>query len=572
MKKLISLLLALGMIFSITSCSTQGDLGESVSSENEQSQTLNNSLNQEESTETADVGEGTFTITKEFDKTIYEFHHPELENILYDRDGDINIYYMVEGDGDGNYTFSNGSGKYYSASTNVSAHYEEDDDEFWAIYQDEADEYHFPDYSFEDNTITWIFTVPNYEPSEYDFMLINLSAGEDLFYYEGHFEFSNKVRENEGYVIEWVDPLMEQAIRHAINIPEGDIWSSDALDVKELSLQEGLEFASPTEFVEVEIHDGEHSHVVDEIVETVDISLEDLRHFTNLTRLDFGGMGKHSISDLSPLAELKNLERLSITYGGGEMGENKDTAKIGDISPIAELDKLEVLYLENIKLTDLSALDGLDNLIRLSLGENLISDLTPISNLPNLIDLSIYDNKITDLSPLSTLPKLQYLLIGQNELSDLSPLSAITSLTSLGMYETNVTSLTPLSSLENLESLNLSDLELQNLNGLEECTALRSLYIEALPNLNDISALGKLQNLEIVCLKSTSVTDISALANHPNLNDVAILGAPIADLRPLAHIKDEATIYIDAIDPANGYEVTIFDLESLKAWLVVLHG
>jgi hypothetical protein len=69
------------------------------------------------------------------------------------------------------------------------------------------------------------------------------------------------------------------------------------------------------------------------------------------------------VSDLSPLAELKNLKTLSL-----------DQTQVSDLSPLAELKKLEVLYLSHTQVSDLSPLAELKNLEWLYLHNTKVSD------------------------------------------------------------------------------------------------------------------------------------------------------------------------------------------------------
>ncbi|GAH14879.1 unnamed protein product, partial [marine sediment metagenome] len=67
----------------------------------------------------------------------------------------------------------------------------------------------------------------------------------------------------------------------------------------------------------------------------------------------------NQISDISPLAGLRNLERLYL-YGN----------QISNLSPLAGLKKLVNLYLENNQISDISSLAGLTKLGWLDLRGN----------------------------------------------------------------------------------------------------------------------------------------------------------------------------------------------------------
>ncbi len=98
---------------------------------------------------------------------------------------------------------------------------------------------------------------------------------------------------------------------------------------------------------------------------------------------------RNSVSDLSPLTELINLDDLFL-YDNS----------VSDLSPLAELTHLKYLYLGDNSVSDLSPLAGLIHVERLELYNNDISDLSPLAQFTNLSDLLLDDNSVSDLSPL----------------------------------------------------------------------------------------------------------------------------------------------------------------------------
>ena len=78
---------------------------------------------------------------------------------------------------------------------------------------------------------------------------------------------------------------------------------------------------------------------------------------------DLDVLAPTEVSDLSPLAELKNLEWLSLR-----------NTQVSDLSPLAELKNLEWLYHQNTQVSDLSPLAELKNLEELWLIGTPVSD------------------------------------------------------------------------------------------------------------------------------------------------------------------------------------------------------
>ena len=140
--------------------------------------------------------------------------------------------------------------------------------------------------------------------------------------------------------------------------------------------------------------------------------LTGLESATNLTVLNLAG---NNISNLSPLASLTNLERLSL---------QSMTTSLSDISALANLTNLEFLNLTNNNITDISALTNLTKLTELYVGQNNIADISALAGLTNLTELSLSENDITDISALTGLTELTGLYLWDNKIPDLVPLVA----------------------------------------------------------------------------------------------------------------------------------------------------
>ena len=91
------------------------------------------------------------------------------------------------------------------------------------------------------------------------------------------------------------------------------------------------------------------------------------------------------VSDISPLAELNNLERLYLGI-----------TQVSDVSPLAELKSLRELSLSNTQVSDLSPLAELKSLNELWLRGTQVSDLSPLAELKNLEELDLSDTQVSD--------------------------------------------------------------------------------------------------------------------------------------------------------------------------------
>ena len=102
-----------------------------------------------------------------------------------------------------------------------------------------------------------------------------------------------------------------------------------------------------------------------------------------------------------------------------------------DLSPIAELKNLESLSAAHSAVKDTAALAKLKKLDRLDLAHTQIADLSVIATLTNLTELTLDDTKITDVTPLAKLTKLEKLGIQHTQVKDASPLKALKKLKTL---------------------------------------------------------------------------------------------------------------------------------------------
>lgn len=162
----------------------------------------------------------------------------------------------------------------------------------------------------------------------------------------------------------------------------------------------------------------------------------------------------NSMTDLSALKEMKNLESLLIEYGN-----------LTTLSGIETLGKLRSLKVCKTELSDISAVSGLSRLEYLQLDSNKISDISPLSGLTELYYLYLSDNSISDISPLATLTGLKSANLNNNTISDISPLSSLPKMDTISLRNNNISDYTPLYALPltYIEVSGFSEAELNNL-------------------------------------------------------------------------------------------------------------
>ena len=147
-----------------------------------------------------------------------------------------------------------------------------------------------------------------------------------------------------------------------------------------------------------------------------------------------------NIGDVTGLEHATNLKKLSLGLGDEWLNSNS----VSDLSPLAGLTQLEGLGLRQNSVKDISALAGLTNLTHLSLEDNRVSGVSDLIRLTNLGALWLDGNQISDISALAGLTQMVRLGLGANSISDISALAGLTNLTLVRMGWNNISDLSPL--------------------------------------------------------------------------------------------------------------------------------
>ncbi len=264
----------------------------------------------------------------------------------------------------------------------------------------------------------------------------------------------NEKEEKEDEVVEFKDPVFEQAIRKLLELPEGPIMLSNISEVKHVSIYQ----------VSGEIK-----------------TIEDLKLFENIELLELNCF------------------------------ENDLTIK-GDLNTIGELSNLTFLRLCGTNLTgDLSALSNLSNLKKIEFDETGIrGDLSDISNLTNLKGIDMEGENITgNLSSLSRLSKLRGIYLAKTPVTgDLSSLSQCKELDWVNLDETGVYGdLSGISGLTKMQFLSLHKTAVSgDLSSLTGMSSLNSLYLSFTSVGGDLSVLSGLKNLNALSADKSNIT------------------------------------------------------------------
>jgi internalin A len=265
--------------------------------------------------------------------------------------------------------------------------------------------------------------------------------------------------------------------------------------------------------------------------------LEFLKPLTQLRTLELES-GK-IIRDFSALAGLTQLRKLIV--GVNSMPSQIEQHRFTDLSPLANLQQLEVLTINQNQVADITPLKGLKQLQYLSLHGNKISSLQALAGLTNLISLTVSKNKINDLRPLAALSQLESLDLSSNRVKDLQPLVSLRQLRDLSLNSNQIEDITPLAqfsqlAVKTLDLLDLSDNQIRSVKGLENFKALERLFLQN-NKIKDLQSLAALTMLTGLYLNNNSVSDLRPLATLQKLEQLELASNLIHDLRPLAPLR-----------------------------------
>jgi hypothetical protein len=132
-------------------------------------------------------------------------------------------------------------------------------------------------------------------------------------------------------------------------------------------------------------------------------------------------------------------EKTKDEWFGARVQNVRFDTNVSDLSPLAELKNLKELDLNNFHVSDLSALAELKNVKELYLSGTQASDLSPLAELEDLTTLYLNSTQVCDLSLLTELTNLRVLYLAGTQASDLSPLVELKNLEWLGLTHTLVT-------------------------------------------------------------------------------------------------------------------------------------
>ncbi|MFC1785600.1 leucine-rich repeat domain-containing protein [Candidatus Neomarinimicrobiota bacterium] len=290
--------------------------------------------------------------------------------------------------------------------------------------------------------------------------------------------------------INFMDNNFETVIREHLDIPVGDILSSDLAEITNISAR--------------------------------DRNISNIYGIEFCINLDTLNLGMNQISDLIPLYYIRTLTRLIL-----------DNNTIEDIEPLRELGRLNFLDLNYNNPSQISALSNLQNLTSLFLDYTYINDISPISSLINLNYLTLNGNPIDDFESLSGMDSLNGLELMDLNQFNISNIKDLINLQVLYLSNTPVLNLVPITNITSLQALIMKNCNLSNIGSLANLSNLQKLFLND-NNISNIYALSELYELYELKLENNNISDILPLVTNWGIsggNDyVFLMNNPLSEI------------------------------------------
>ncbi len=227
-------------------------------------------------------------------------------------------------------------------------------------------------------------------------------------------------------------------------------------------------------------------------------------------------MMPEGITDASSLKGKVKLKKLHL-YGGAKGG-------VEDISMLADMEDLEDLSLYMTSVEDLSPISGLTKMKRLSLYGIPAKDMSPVENLAELKYIWIYATKFEDYSPLAKLTKLEELAGGLSALDTLEYVENMPKLKEISMLREEIDDYSPLAKCPELTKVSFESMKGApiDLSVFSEHKKLVNLFVRGseVKNAPAVAALPKLEWL--ILIDTTGIEDVSVFKDLPKLKRVSV--------------------------------------------------
>lgn len=328
---------------------------------------------------------------------------------------------------------------------------------------------------------------------------IVLVDGEDLVYLfdENKEDFLASLKEDKDCldIVEFKDPVFDQAIRKTLDKPFGALCQRDldkikSLDIADMDIEDfsGLEKLRNLERLMV--------WAVPSFARYLDL----IKELKKLKYLDIGSckireIPENTFKGLDKLRELALDDNPFYHLGLDTFSTNKD---------------LRCLHLDKTGINDLDFLIHTNNLEKLYADHNYISNISGLKHSRNIRVLSLSDNGIKIIDPIGYLKDLEILHLDYNKLSDIRALAKLKSLKTLRAEKNYIREISALEDLDDIEVLVLDDNQIRDLGPLKGKERLSQLSLRN-NNIHLVSPIASLPGLKVLKLDGNDIGDYTKL-------------------------------------------------------------
>jgi hypothetical protein len=268
----------------------------------------------------------------------------------------------------------------------------------------------------------------------------------------------------------------------------------------------------------------------------------------------------NALKDISVLGKLKNLTALSLPpsttneqlatvcaeHPGLRSLEVRYATGLSDVSPVAKLASLERLSLIfSGPVTDVAPLAGMKQLRAFGMPVTAKPEeafAAICSGLTGLRTLSLTGSGVKDLAPVAGLTSLEVLHRGRvlkkrRGMTGLSGVAGLKELRFIRLYNAYIENLSPLSGLTKLKAISMTGSKAKDLTALKDLTDIEYLCFYGDKELKTLDGVQNMKKLVRMALRGAGVEDMSALATTPIEYVYVVECTRIKSLKELIGIK-----------------------------------
>ncbi len=255
------------------------------------------------------------------------------------------------------------------------------------------------------------------------------------------------------------------------------------------------------------------------------------------------------LQDVTPLAVLEGLEKIDVKYDA--KGQNlKWMSKLNNLKAVAikaksatsleglpKLEGLKEIRLSYFDLSDLKPLSATyPNLTKLNINASTVKDISDVANLKNLVRFDVQSARVKDFSPLAKCPKLEVINYYGVHGADFSSFESLKQVKIFEGGYSDMASIDWIKDMPKLESITFLNESITDFTPLKNAPKLKQLFISSMKNdLGDLAFVSELKNVqEFRIARCKAVTNFAAIANMSALEKLTFEYNNIKDTTPIS--------------------------------------